>query len=272
MFYENTFGNAETLKGHGAFYYPAKANVPIPGVAVGDIGEAAANVAFGTAAAHGNKTYWIAGPSLTWEQVAAAETKILGRHIKFVSVPDEAAKKAMLGMGFPEVMVNGLVELHHWMEASTAAENTADLQSLLNNNRKPTTFAEWFANVAGAFAPAERTIFVAGASGNTGAATVQALLKHYPTVHVRAGVRDQKKAEGALKLSEKDAKRVTYVIHDVKNGVLAAGKDNAGAPRPPRVRGHVRQRGESERHRETHRVSDECAEGAAHPRAWQHRM
>jgi hypothetical protein len=82
----------------------------------------------------------------------------------------------------------------------------------------------WWWSAAAAFGAANLTVFVAGAAGNTGAATVHSLLKSSPTVQVRAAVRDSKKA--AEKFSEN--KRLTLVSHDVKNGQLSAqSKDNA---------------------------------------------
>lgn len=223
MFFENQFGNAATIKEHGAYYAPIAGNVPVSGVAVADIGEASANVLADGPAAHGGKTYFIGGPALSYDEVARVYTRALGKPVKFVSVPDEAALKAMVGMGLPEIMAKGLVELIRLLEKGVP-ENQAPLQALLNDQRKPTTFAEWLAPVAGAFGPANKTVFVAGASGNTGSATVNALLKFYPTVTVRGGVRDAKKAEAKFPAN----KRLSFVSHDVKGGQLSKdSKDNA---------------------------------------------
>jgi uncharacterized protein YbjT (DUF2867 family) len=90
-------------------------------------------------------------------------------------------------------------------------------------------------------------VFVAGGNSNTGSATVrpraastapllvysrhrvvclrlcaqiQSLLKWHPTVTIKAGVRDEKKA--AEKFPGVDAKQLSFVNHDVKDGKLSA--------------------------------------------------
>ncbi len=67
-------------------------------------------------------------------------------------------------------------------------------------------------------AAAGLNIFVAGGNSNTGAATIQALLKSHPNVTITAGVRDMKKAVD--KFPGADSKRLTFVEHDVKDGKL----------------------------------------------------
>jgi len=148
FFFENHFGNAGTVKSQGAWYYPAKANVPVAGLSVSDIGEAAANVLAQGPAKHSNKTYTLAAEQQSWDAVAAVYTKVLGKPVKFVSVPDEAAIQAMTGMGYPESMAKGMCELHHEFDKAPVYPNT-ELTALLG--RAPQTFEQWLTGNAAAF-------------------------------------------------------------------------------------------------------------------------
>ncbi len=97
---ENHWGNAPSIQAHNAFFYPAKATVPVQSISLSDIGEATAAVIAAAASASPNtpnrfagKTLWLGGPALTWDEVAGVFSKVLGRTISFVSVPDQAALK-----------------------------------------------------------------------------------------------------------------------------------------------------------------------------------
>jgi len=70
------------------------------------------------------------------------------------------------------------------------------------------------------------TVFIAGGTSNTGAATIQHLLKSHPNVTIRAGVRDLQKATG--KFPSADSKRLTFVEHNIKDKHLKGdGKSDA---------------------------------------------
>ncbi len=244
FFYENHFGNVGTLKPieGSAFYAPVvSGDAPFHLIAVSDIGEATSNAVAQGASKHGNKTYWLSGPSLSHNQQASIIGRVLGKAVKFVGVPDEAAIKALIGLGYPEVAARGFPELYHFFETRNFPENTAPLRSLLTGQRDPTSFESWFKGVAPAFGVSEKpqTVFVAGAAGNTGAATVISLLRSHPTVIVRAGVRDQKKAETKFQaeltgpkggVSESEVKRrLSYVIQNVSsNGHYSAAGTTEG--------------------------------------------
>jgi uncharacterized protein YbjT (DUF2867 family) len=66
-----------------------------------DIGEVAARVA--TEEGHEGKVYTLTGPSaISFDDVAEALTDVLGKDVRYVDVPLEAAKEAMLRRGVPE--------------------------------------------------------------------------------------------------------------------------------------------------------------------------
>jgi len=243
FFYENLWGSKQMLSptdGSATFSQPIKGDVPIQHVAVYDIGEAAANLLAGTCngqdqsagvdgcvQAHGGKAYWIGGPALSHNSMAIVFSRVLNKPVAFKSATDDAAIKGLQGMGWPELNARGFCELYRYFEHGGFPENTNDLQMLLNDRRCPMTLSQWMirSDAALAFGGVKQTIFVAGASGNCGSATVKALLHDHPNVYIRAGVRDSKKAETvfASEFADKTLKaqdRLKFALHDVKSNHL----------------------------------------------------
>ena len=67
----------------------------------GDVAEVAAKVL--TTESHENQIYVLTGPaSISFTEVAGELSKALDKQVTYVSVPLEAAREAMLGMGMPE--------------------------------------------------------------------------------------------------------------------------------------------------------------------------
>lgn len=93
-------------------------------------------------AGHAGKVYALTGPELlSVAEVAEAMSRATGRQIRYVDVPEEAARQAMLGAGLPEWMVSAFLELHAVGKAGYAAVRTPDVQQVLG--RPPRTFAEF---------------------------------------------------------------------------------------------------------------------------------
>jgi len=149
FFYENHFGNAATIKSQGAWYNPSKGSVSAPQLSVSDIGEALANVAVAGPKLHANKVYTIVGDVRTWDEVAVAYTKAIGKAVKYVGVPDEAAINAMKAF-LPEIVAKGIVELNRDFEAAKPGTySTLELKTLLGH--EPESFQQWVTNNAAAF-------------------------------------------------------------------------------------------------------------------------
>lgn len=88
---------------------------------------------------HQGKAYTLTGPSaLTIADVARAIGEVSGRAIRYVDVPEQAAKGAMLNLGMLEWMVDGMMELHALDKAGHAAVVTGDVQAI--TGRAPTAF------------------------------------------------------------------------------------------------------------------------------------
>ncbi len=95
----------------------------------GDIARVAA-VAL-TGSGHAGKAYALTGPeAITIEMAAKAIGEVSGRAIRYVDVPEEAAKKAMLDMGMPAWAVDAMAELHALDKAGYAAGVTDTVERL----------------------------------------------------------------------------------------------------------------------------------------------
>jgi uncharacterized protein YbjT (DUF2867 family) len=77
------------------------------------------------------KEYILTGPeSVSMHDVAASFTKKLGKPVAYIPVPHETSKEAMIGMGFPEFIVDGYMELNEGFSngfADTSNENVKTL-------------------------------------------------------------------------------------------------------------------------------------------------
>ncbi len=95
--------------------------------AADDIGRVAAAAL--TRPGHENKAYTLTGPTaLTIADAARVLGEVSGRAIRYVDVPEAAARQAMLGLGMPEWMVSGMMELHAIDKAGYAAGITDSVQ------------------------------------------------------------------------------------------------------------------------------------------------
>ena len=150
FFTDNQWGNAATIKSMGKFFAPVKPDAAYATITVGDAGEAAAAV-IGDFGAHKGKTYTLTSDVVSSKAIAAAYTSELGKEVTFVQVPNEAAKKAMLDMGFPEWQVDGIIELWELVNSGTeyVTKASADLEALIG--RPGTTTAAWIKAVKGGF-------------------------------------------------------------------------------------------------------------------------
>ncbi len=81
-------------------------------------------------AEHG-KEYILTGPeSISMHDVAASFAKVLSKEINYVAVPHEASKESMMGMGFPEFIVDGYVELSQGFAQGFADTTNGNVEAL----------------------------------------------------------------------------------------------------------------------------------------------
>src|SRR5918999_1373958 len=90
-------------------FYAAAGDAKVSIVDVRNIADVA--VAALTEPGHEGKIYDLTGPqALTHTKMAEDLSETLGRQVSFIDIPAEAMRDALLGLGFPEWQVEGLVE------------------------------------------------------------------------------------------------------------------------------------------------------------------
>jgi uncharacterized protein YbjT (DUF2867 family) len=130
------------------YYPPAKdGNIYLPFGQGAVSWVAGADVAAVAAAAltrpgHENQAYTLTGAeALNVTQVASILSEVSGRKIQYVDVPEAGARKAMLDLGMPAWMVDGMMELHAIAKAGYAAPVADTVQKL--TGRAPVSFAQF---------------------------------------------------------------------------------------------------------------------------------
>lgn len=139
-FFEN-FVNYYPPDKEGAIYLPW-GNGACSFVDGRDVGACIASALAASGTEHHGKAYVPTGPAaITIADAAATIGKVTGRATKYVDVPEDAAKKAMLGMGMPAWMVDAMMELHGIDKAGYAALVTGDVQKL--TGKAPRSFEDF---------------------------------------------------------------------------------------------------------------------------------
>jgi len=149
LFIDNNWANVESIKGAGQIYGAAKPASRYGAIAVQDVGTAAALI-LSNPAPHLGKTYTLTGPASSPEGDCVAFSKALGKPVTYVHVPFEAAKAAMMGKGFPEWQVDGIIELLKGMDAGSSSGVVTDEFKKLTG-ADPIGPEQWMAAVKGAF-------------------------------------------------------------------------------------------------------------------------
>jgi uncharacterized protein YbjT (DUF2867 family) len=113
---ENTMPSIDT----GGTFYANAGDARISMVDARDVAAVAAVVL--TTAGHEGRAYDVTGPeALSYADIAGKLSRSMGRPVRFVDVPDEAVKTALLGFGLGEWLVGGLVDLYQDYKRSGVA-------------------------------------------------------------------------------------------------------------------------------------------------------
>ena len=115
--------NAPTIRSQGAFY-AAMGNAKTSVSDVRDIAEVAAKILLAPSE-HNGKTYELNGPeAVSNDEVAERISRATGRTVKYVDIPEEAQRKAMLDAGMPEWQVKALLELQEYYVSGKCGDVT----------------------------------------------------------------------------------------------------------------------------------------------------
>ena len=147
-FMQNTLPAAQTVASQGTIYMPMK-NGKVGMIDARDLAEVVAMVL--TSDGHEGKSYLLTGSdSISIADVAETLSNVLEKEVKYVDVPPEAAKEAMLGMGMPEWITDGVLELAGALSESLGDYTTDDFEKLTGHQANSyETFARDFAHVFG---------------------------------------------------------------------------------------------------------------------------
>jgi uncharacterized protein YbjT (DUF2867 family) len=139
--------NAPGIRAQGAFY-AAMGEAKVSYLDVGDIAVVAAQALEG--GAHSGKTYELNGPeAISNQELAKRISKVTGRTVNYVDIPESAQRDAMLGLGMPEWQVTALLELQQYYKQGGGAKTDDLLRSLIE--RDPVTLDQYLAANAAAF-------------------------------------------------------------------------------------------------------------------------
>lgn len=138
-FMTNALGWAPTIKGTGEFYQPTGTG-RWAAIDPADIGAVAVRAL--TTSGHDGKAYTLTGPeSMDAAGYATILSTVLGKPVRFVDVPPDAAREGMLQSGMPADYVAALLELLAAMKAGFTDGVTSDVKDVLG--RDPGTFEAW---------------------------------------------------------------------------------------------------------------------------------
>jgi uncharacterized protein YbjT (DUF2867 family) len=138
---------APSIRAQGAFY-SSVGNARFSYLDMRDIAVVAVKALAG--AEYAGKIYELNGPeALTYAELAEKISKHAGRSVRYVDIPAEAQRKAMLEQGMPEWQVSALLELQEYYVKGQGGELDGLLKSLLG--RAPVTLDQFLAEFAAEF-------------------------------------------------------------------------------------------------------------------------
>ncbi len=135
---ENMLNNVQSIKHQGTFYSSSRPDVKTPQVATKDIAAMGARFLLDRTWA-GRGGIAVLGPEdLSFREMAAIMSDVLGRTIRFQQVPAEAYKAQLIQHGANEVFAQGMVDM---LVAKDKGLDNAELRTPLNTT--PTSFSQW---------------------------------------------------------------------------------------------------------------------------------
>jgi uncharacterized protein YbjT (DUF2867 family) len=133
--------NAPSIRAQGAFY-AAMGDAKVSYLDVGDIAVVATKALQG--GAHSGKTYELNGPeAISNQELAKRISKIAGRTVNYVDIPESAQRESMLGLGMPDWQVTALLELQQYYKQDSGSKTDGLLPSLIE--RSPVTLDQYLA-------------------------------------------------------------------------------------------------------------------------------
>lgn len=131
--------DAHSIRTEGCFYHPTGEG-KISCIDVRDIAAVAVEALIGFG--HEGEIYELTGPeALSNHEAAAIISEVTGRQVKFVDVPEDAARNAMLQHQVPDWMADAMLELQRSYKENRFSETTDTVQQVAG--RPPHTFRKF---------------------------------------------------------------------------------------------------------------------------------
>jgi uncharacterized protein YbjT (DUF2867 family) len=128
FYMQNTMMAAQTIATQGNIYWDMK-DGKLGMIDVRDIAEAAFAVITGKG--HEGKSYVLTGPeAISFTDIAKIFSRVLERDVNYINVPGEASFQAMIGLGVPEWIAKGYVELSEGFSGNFANSTTQNIEIL----------------------------------------------------------------------------------------------------------------------------------------------
>jgi uncharacterized protein YbjT (DUF2867 family) len=122
--------DADTIKSHGAFYYPC-GDARVSHVDVRDIAAVATAALTARGKEHEGKAYDLSGPeALTYAQCAQKLSAAVGKPIRYVDPPPEEYRKSLLGADIPDAYADALVDLYRFYRTGGASRVTTAVRDV----------------------------------------------------------------------------------------------------------------------------------------------
>jgi uncharacterized protein YbjT (DUF2867 family) len=139
--------NAPSIRAQGAFYV-AMGDAKVSYLDVGDIAVVAVKAL--QVGAHARKIYELNGPeAISNGELAKRISKVAGRTVNYVDIPESAQREAMLALSMPEWQVTALLELQQYYKQGGGAKTDGLLRTLIE--REPVTLDQYLTANAGEF-------------------------------------------------------------------------------------------------------------------------
>ena len=125
VFMQNLLGSAETIASDGLFF-GAIGDTPLPFIDARDVAAVAAEILI--QGEHEERTYTLTGPqSLSYTQMIAIFSSVLGRSIRYVDLPLEQYHEMLVGMGCPTWWADNQTALARWFQQEAPRSVTSSV-------------------------------------------------------------------------------------------------------------------------------------------------
>ena len=154
FYMQNTLMAAQTISTQGNIYWNMK-DGKLGMIDVRDIADAAFAVITGKG--HEGKSYILTGPeAISFKDIANIFSRILERDVNYINVPGDASLQAMTGLGMPDWIAKGYVELSEGFSENFANNTTNNVEILTGHPAR--SFEQFASDFVHAFMSSQEVV------------------------------------------------------------------------------------------------------------------